>query len=78
MSALHRDASAYSRLVSLGWLAAQPGAGYWSGLARRTSAPWRVRSWSYARLNAAWLLYPDIFAGHSIPIKSGCSWPPER
>lgn len=34
-------------------------------------------SWTPPRLGAAWLL-SDVFADHSIPIKSGCGWlPPE-
>ena len=68
-------ASAYSRLVSLGWLAARPGAGYRvaspDAPARRGEAP----SWEPPRLNAGWLV-SDIFADHSIPIKSGCGWLP--
>ncbi|MFY4047922.1 PLP-dependent aminotransferase family protein, partial [Achromobacter xylosoxidans] len=38
----------------------------------RRGAP---QSWEPPRLNAAWLL-SDIFADHSIPIKSGCGWLP--
>ena len=68
-------ASAYSRLVSLGWLAARPGAGYRvaspDAPARRGETP----SWEPPRLNAGWLV-SDIFADHSIPIKSGCGWLP--
>ena len=67
-------ASAYSRLVSLGWLAARPGAGRVASPdapARRGEAP----SWEPPRLNAGWLV-SDIFADHSIPIKSGCGWLP--
>ena len=68
-------ASAYSRLVSLGWLAARPGAGY--RVASPDAPPRRgePQSWEPPRLNAAWLL-SDIFADHSIPIKSGCGWLP--
>lgn len=68
-------ASAYSRLVNQGWLIARPGAGY------RVASKVIVRQqadaapWSPPRLNANWLL-SDIFADHSIPIKSGGGWLP--
>ena len=67
-------ASAYSRLVSLGWLAARPGAGYRRG---SPDAPARrgERRLGAAAPNAGWLV-SDIFADHSIPIKSGCGWLP--
>ena len=67
-------ASAYSRLVSLGWLAARR-SGLPGGLAGRARAPGRAPSWEPPRLNAGWLV-SDIFADHSIPIKSGCGWLP--
>jgi DNA-binding transcriptional MocR family regulator len=70
-------AAAYNRLVSLGWLAARPGAGYRvahpaSALARVQAPPPR---WEPPRMGGEWLL-SDIFADHSIPIKSGCGWLP--
>ena len=68
-------ASAYSRLVSLGWLAARPGAGYRVATPDAPARPRQPLSWEPPRLNAGWLL-SDIFADHSIPIKSGCGWLP--
>lgn len=68
-------ASAYSRLVSQGWLAARPGAGYRVATPDAPARPARAPAWEPPRLNAAWLL-SDIFADHSIPIKSGCGWLP--
>ncbi len=63
-------ASAYSRLVSQGWLAARPGAGYRVATPDAPARPSQPPSWEPPRLNAGWLL-SDIFADHSIPIKSG-------
>jgi len=68
-------ASAYSRLVSQGWLAARPGAGYRVATPDAPARPSQPPSWEPPRLNAGWLL-SDIFADHSIPIKSGCGWLP--
>ncbi|WP_459615726.1 aminotransferase-like domain-containing protein [Bordetella sp. 2513F-2] len=69
-------ASAYARLVSQGWLAARPGAGYRVAAPAQASAPAAAPgSWAPPRLNAAWLL-SDIYADHSIPIKAGCGWLP--
>ncbi|HEY9320904.1 MULTISPECIES: PLP-dependent aminotransferase family protein [unclassified Achromobacter] len=68
-------ASAYSRLVSLGWLAARPGAGYRVASPDAPARQSEPLSWEPPRLNAGWLL-SDIFADHSIPIKSGCGWLP--
>ncbi|AEE68341.1 GntR family transcriptional regulator [Bordetella pertussis] len=71
-------ASAYSRLAAQGWLVARPGSGYRAAspqaAAPRAGTPGQ---WSPPRLNDSWLL-SDIYADHSIPIKSGCGWlPPE-
>lgn len=70
--------SAYNRLVAQGQLTARPGAGY--RVAPPVKAPPAVRApaqWSPPEVGASWLL-ADIFADHSIPIKSGCGWlPPE-
>jgi DNA-binding transcriptional MocR family regulator len=70
-------ASAYARLVSQGWLLARPGAGY--RVAPRPSAgPASTRSlrpWEPPTPGAEWLL-SDVFADHSIPVKSGCGWLP--
>ncbi len=69
-------ASAYSRLVSQGWLTARPGAGYRVAATPVQALPAAESiSWEPPRLNAGWLL-SDIFADHSIPIKSGCGWLP--
>lgn len=70
--------AAYSRLVAQGRLTVRPGAAY------RVAAPARVPAiaatpahWSPPAVGASWLL-ADVFADHSIPIKSGCGWlPPE-
>ena len=69
-------AGAYARLVSQGWLLARPGAGYRVApqkILRSSMPPTPV--WKPPRLSAAWLS-ADIFADHSIPIKSGCGWLP--
>ncbi|MBO9356452.1 aminotransferase class I/II-fold pyridoxal phosphate-dependent enzyme [Bordetella petrii] len=66
-------AGAYGRLVAQGWLTARPGAGYRvAARARPAAAP---VPWQPPRLSAGWLL-SDIYADHSIPIKSGCGWLP--
>lgn len=68
--------SAYNRLVAQGRLTARPGAGY------RVAAPARPARtvpapahWTPPAVGASWLL-ADVFADHSIPIKSGCGWLP--
>lgn len=73
--------AAYSRLVAQNWLVARPGAGY--RVAARpvsndvSSSARALDGWVPPALGAAWLL-ADVFADHSIPIKSGCGWlPPE-
>jgi DNA-binding transcriptional MocR family regulator len=69
-------ASAYARLVAEGWLAARPGAGY--RVAARSSAAVAApapRPWEPPTPGAEWLL-SDVFADHSIPVKSGCGWLP--
>jgi DNA-binding transcriptional MocR family regulator len=71
-------ATAYSRLVAQGWLSARPGSGYRVAMraARPRDTPAPVR-WRPPQIGASWLL-ADVFADHSIPIKSGCGWmPPE-
>jgi len=67
-------AGAYGRLVAQGWLSARPGAGYRVAPQARAGAP-APAPWQPPRLNAGWLL-SDIYADHSIPIKSGCGWLP--
>ncbi|ANN65326.1 PLP-dependent aminotransferase family protein [Bordetella bronchialis] len=69
-------ASAYARLVSQGWLLARPGSGYRVAprVAAGVSAP-TPRPWEPPTPGAEWLL-SDVFADHSIPVKSGCGWLP--
>ncbi|MGB6105211.1 MAG: PLP-dependent aminotransferase family protein [Pusillimonas sp.] len=68
--------AAYGRLVAQNWLVARPGSGYRVARAARiepvAAAP---ASWIPPRVGASWLL-ADVFADHSIPIKSGCGWLP--
>jgi len=70
-------AGAYGRLVAQGWLTARPGAGYRVAAQSRPGAEAgpAPAPWQPPRLNAGWLL-SDIYADHSIPIKSGCGWLP--
>ncbi|NYT62761.1 PLP-dependent aminotransferase family protein [Alcaligenaceae bacterium] len=70
--------AAYNRLVAQGWLVARPGSGYRVVLRARAEPPVSAPpNWSPPRVSASWLL-SDVFADHSIPIKSGCGWlPPE-
>ncbi len=70
--------AAYNQLVAQGWLAARPGSGY------RVAAPPRSEpmvstppAWKPPQISASWLL-SDVFADHSIPIKSGCGWLPSE
>ena len=70
--------AAYNRLVAQGWLTARPGSGY------RVAAPLRPEpaastppTWKPPQIGASWLL-SDVFADHSIPIKSGCGWLPSE
>jgi DNA-binding transcriptional MocR family regulator len=77
--------AAYSRLVAQGLLSARAGAGYRvaSGpglspspaLAPETAQ--RSLGWTPPQIGASWLL-ADVFADHSIPIKSGCGWKPSE
>ena len=68
--------AAYSRLVAQNWLTARPGSGYRVAHAARHDAPaMGPANWVPPRIGASWLL-ADIFADHSIPIKSGCGWLP--
>jgi len=72
-------ASAYARLVALGWLQARRGAGYRVTLPGRpaTLAPPAARDWQPPQMGADWLL-SDVFADHSIPVKAGCGWLPPQ
>lgn len=69
--------AAYSRLVAQNWLVARAGSGYRvaaRAASQDSSPPNRVLDgWEPPRIGAAWLL-SDVFADHSIPIKSGCGW----
>lgn len=68
--------SAYGRLVAQGWLTARPGAGYRvAARGHSVESPGRPQSWERPTLGAEWLL-SDVFADHSIPVKSGCGWLP--
>jgi DNA-binding transcriptional MocR family regulator len=71
-------ATAYNRLAAQGWLSARQGSGYRVALRAQTARaiPAPV-SWHLPKLGASWLL-ADIFADHSIPIKSGCGWLPSE
>jgi DNA-binding transcriptional MocR family regulator len=71
-------ASAYARLVSQGWLLARPGSGYRvAPRAPAASAAPAPRPWEPPTPGAEWLL-SDVFADHSIPVKSGCGWLPNE
>jgi len=68
--------AAYGRMVAQGWLVARPGSGYRVAPAAPGARPAaQAAGWMPPRLGAAWLL-SDVFADHSIPIKSGCGWLP--
>jgi len=77
---------AYGRLVAQGWLFSRPGSGYWVAplppgtpalkTAAQTHSPGAdLQSWQPPKVGERWLL-EDVFADHSIPIKSGCGWLP--
>ncbi|ARP89187.1 GntR family transcriptional regulator [Bordetella genomosp. 9] len=69
-------ASAYARLVAQGWLQARPGSGYRVAARMPASAAAPApRAWEPPTPGAEWLL-SDVFADHSIPVKSGCGWLP--
>ncbi|WP_233161602.1 MULTISPECIES: PLP-dependent aminotransferase family protein [unclassified Achromobacter] len=72
-------AAAYARLVAAGRVIARPGAGYRvaprSNAAPGAAADAPPRPWSPPTLGAEWLL-SDVYADHSIPVKSGCGWLP--
>lgn len=70
--------AAYSRLVAQGRLTVRPGAAYRvAAPARAPAVPAAPAHWIPPAVGASWLL-ADVFADHSIPIKSGCGWlPPE-
>ncbi len=68
-------AAAYSRLAAQGLLVSRPGAGY-----RVAPRPAQLplvppARWTPPEVGPSWLL-ADVFADHSIPIKSGCGWLP--
>ncbi len=69
-------AAAYGRLLAQGRLVSRPGAGY-RVASRQDLVPEKPRParWTPPEVGPAWLL-ADIFADHSIPIKSGCGWLP--
>lgn len=71
--------AAYSRLVAQGWLISRPGSGYRVAQPPRhdatASTPPAPSGWHPPQIGASWLL-ADVFADHSIPIKSGCGWLP--
>lgn len=74
---------AYSRLVAQGWLLARPGSGYWvvtgppgsAGHSHLFPKLSELKAWHPPKVGEQWLL-EDVFADHSIPIKSGCGWLP--
>ena len=70
--------AAYSQLVAQGRLTVRPGAGYRVAAPARPATPAQAPAhWTPPAVGASWLL-ADVFADHSIPIKSGCGWlPPE-
>lgn len=68
--------AAYSRLVAQEKISARPGSGYRVAVQATPVQPaTRPLQWEPPRLGASWLL-ADVFADHSIPIKSGCGWLP--
>lgn len=67
--------AAYARLVSQGWLTSRQGSGYRVASARVAAEPVSPGQWVPPRPGASWLL-ADVFADHSMPIKSGCGWLP--
>ncbi|HEY9459805.1 MAG TPA: GntR family transcriptional regulator, partial [Paralcaligenes sp.] len=70
-------AAAYNRLVAQGLLAARPGSGFRVARPEMEAPVVAASNWKPPRIGAFWLL-ADVFADHSIPIKSGCGWlPPE-
>lgn len=70
--------AAYNRLVAQGVLTVRPGAAYRvAPPPRPATRPAVPAQWTPPDVGASWLL-ADVFADHSIPIKSGCGWlPPE-
>jgi DNA-binding transcriptional MocR family regulator len=67
---------AYGRLVSMGMVTARRGSGY-RVAARGQGERARALEWQPPSLTATWLL-SDVFADHSVPIKSGCGWLPNE
>jgi len=67
---------AYGRLVSMGLVTARRGSGYRVAQRDRSKRP-RPVEWQPPSLTATWLL-SDVFADHSVPIKSGCGWLPNE
>ena len=71
-------AAAYARLVATGVLEARAGAGYRVARPARMGLPAPApRPWEPPTPGAQWLL-SDVFADHSIPVKSGCGWLPAQ
>lgn len=69
--------AAYSRLVAQNWLTSHPGSGYRVAQVAPRRPASSAAAWVPPRLGASWLL-ADVFADHSIPIKSGCGWLPSE
>ena len=70
-------AAAYNRLVAQDWLTSRPGSGYRVAFRPRPEPETASPNWQPPAIGASWLL-SDIFADHSIPIKSGCGWLPSE
>ncbi|HUH40282.1 MAG TPA: PLP-dependent aminotransferase family protein [Castellaniella sp.] len=66
--------AAYNRLVAQGLLQSRPGADFRVSR-QRPEAEHAAPSWVAPRIGPSWLL-SDVFADHSISIKSGCGWLP--
>lgn len=67
--------AAYNKLVAHNRLVARPGSGYRVARLDHPEPEFAGSSWVPPQLGASWLL-ADVFADHSIPIKSGCGWLP--
>jgi len=67
--------AAYNRLVAQGLLQSRPGADFRVARRRAVAAPPPAPAWVAPRIGPSWLL-SDVFADHSISIKSGCGWLP--
>lgn len=69
--------AAYGQLVAQGYLVARPGSGYWVNARPQLPDEPPVQDWQPPKVGERWLL-EDVFADHSIPIKSGCGWLPSK